>query len=179
MKKSTKGAVALAGAGLLLIGGTGSLAFWNASATVGGGTINSGELSLTDTTAGTCATATWTLDLGEDVPGEAFDPATDTIVPGDVITKTCTYEIGAVGNHLRADLTATGGAATGALAGAITPAATFTVAGAPATSITEANDGDVLEAEISLTFNPTSDNTTQLQSASLSDFVVSLQQAHN
>lgn len=179
MNRLTKGAVALTGAGVLLIGGAGTLAFWNDTATVAGGTVNSGQLKLTDTTAGgSCAAAGWTLDSGEATANEPFDPATDTLVPGDVLTKTCTYSINAVGNHLRATLSATGGAATGTLSSALTTSATFTVAGASVTSITEANHTHELKATIAVTFNPTSDNTTQLKTADLSNFVVTLQQAH-
>lgn len=179
MNKSSKGLLAAATGGVLLLGGAGSLAYWTDSVSVGGGTINSGKLTLTDTTSGTCAAASWTIDSAENPAGVAFDPATDTLVPGDVITKQCTYAIGADGTHLRADLTATGGAATGALAGALTTSATFTVDGAAATSVTETNDGDVLAATISVTFQPGSDNTTQVKSASLSDFVVALEQVHS
>ena len=53
MKKSTKGALAATTAGVLLLGGAGSLAFWSDS--IGGSTISSGHISLDDTTAGDCA----------------------------------------------------------------------------------------------------------------------------
>jgi len=179
MNKSSKGLLAAATGGVLLLGGAGSLAYWTDSVSVGGGTINSGKLALSDTTSGTCAAAAWKIDSAENPAGVTFDPATDTLVPGDVITKKCTYTVGADGTHLRANLTATGGATTGALAAALTTSATFTVGGAAATSVTEDNDGDVLEATISITFKPASDNTTQVQNASLSDFVVALQQVHS
>jgi alternate signal-mediated exported protein len=178
MNKTTKGAVAAVAGGLLLLGGAGSLAYWNDSATVAGGTIASGKLTLTDTTAGTCAAAPWVLDSAESPSGAAFDPATDMIVPGDVLTKNCTYTIGAKGTHLRATLATTGGAASGALAPALTTAGTFTVGGSTVTEVTSANDGATLSAQIKVTFKPASDNTTQLQSASLSSFVVSLTQVH-
>ncbi|HET6153923.1 MAG TPA: alternate-type signal peptide domain-containing protein [Marmoricola sp.] len=179
MNKSTKGALAAAAGGVLLLGGAGSLAYWNDAASVAGGTINSGKLSLTDTTTGTCSSAPWTIDAAESPAGVTFDPATDTLVPGDVLTKHCSYTIGAQGTHLRATVNATGGVATGALAPALTVAGAFTVAGAPVTSITSANDGNTLDAAISVTFAPSSDNTTQLTSATLSSYVVSLQQVHN
>ena len=62
MNKASKGALAALAAGVLLLGGAGSLAFWTDTAEVAGGAINSGELSLTDTTPGTCADADWVLD---------------------------------------------------------------------------------------------------------------------
>lgn len=178
MKKSSQGALAAAAAGVLLLGGAGSLAYWTDAATVSGGAINSGKLTLTDATAGTCASAAWKLDTMESPSGVTFDPATDTLVPGDVLTKQCSYTIGAVGTHLRADVAATGGAASGALAPALTATGTFTVGGGTVTSVTSADNGKTLAATISVTFNPASDNTTQLKAASLSDFKVTLSQVH-
>ncbi|MDI9944213.1 alternate-type signal peptide domain-containing protein [Rhodococcus sp. 1.20] len=47
MKKQTKGAIAAAAAGALLLGGAGSLAVWSDSADVsGGGPVTSGALDL-------------------------------------------------------------------------------------------------------------------------------------
>lgn len=179
MKKTTKGALAAGAGAVLLLGGAGSLAYWNDSASVAGGTINSGQLSLTDTTVGTCSAAAWTLDDDEAPAGATFDPAVDTLVPGDVLTKSCTYTVGAKGTHLRATLSTSGGAATGALAPSLAVSSTFTVNGGAATEVTSANDGQTLAATISLTFDPAAGNATQLQAADLSSFVVSLQQVHD
>ena len=52
MKKSTKGAVAAGAAAVLLLGGAGTLAFWNADGTAEGGTLTAGTLELTDLTCG-------------------------------------------------------------------------------------------------------------------------------
>jgi alternate signal-mediated exported protein len=178
MNKSTKGALAAGAAGALLLGGAGTLAYWNATTTVGGADLGSGKLTLTDATTGTCAAAPWTLDGAESPAGATFDPATDLLVPGDVVTKTCTYTLGATGTHLRATLGATGGTASGGLAGALDATATFTDGGDPVTAVTEANDGDTLTAEISVVFKGASGNSTQQQSAALSDYVVTLSQVH-
>jgi alternate signal-mediated exported protein len=177
MNKTTKGMLAAAAGGVLLLGGAGSLAYWNATVTVTGSpTINSGKLTLSEPVPGTCAAAPWTLDsVGG---GGTFNPTTDYLVPGDVLTKHCSYTIGAQGNHLLANITTTGGAASGTLAPALTVAGTYTVAGAPATSITSASDGKTLDATISVTFIGSSLNPTQQKTAALSDFVVTLQQAH-
>ena len=186
MNKSTKGALAATTAGVLLLGGAGSLAFWSDSLTIGGSTISSGHISLDDTTAGDCANAAWILDSGEAVAGAVFDPATSTLVPGDSISKTCTFDVTASGDHLRATLGATGGEeaapATGEdLSPDVTTTAVFTVAGATATSITEGNDGDELEAKITLSFpyGVVSDNLSQDDSLDLSDYTVALTQVHN
>ena len=166
MNKSTKGALAATTAGVLLLGGAGSLAFWSDSVTIGGSTISSGHISLDDTTAGDCAGADWVLDDGEATAGAVFDPASSTLVPGDSITKTCTFDVTAAGDDLSPDVTTT---------------AVFTVGGATATTITEDNDGDELEATITLSFpyGVTSDNLSQDDSLDLSDFTVALTQVHS
>ena len=186
MDKSTKGALAATTAAVLLLGGAGSLAFWSDSLTIGGSTISSGHLSLDDTTAGDCAGADWILDNGETTAGAVFDPATSTLVPGDKITKTCTFDVTASGDHLRATFAPTGGTeaapATGSdLGPSVTTTAAFTVAGSPATSITEGNDGDELEAKITLSFpyGATKDNLSQDGSLDLSDYTVALTQVHS
>lgn len=180
MNKSTKGALAAAAGAVLLLGGAGSLAYWNDTATVDGGTLNSGSLKLTDTTAGGgCSSAAWTLDAAENPPGSVFNLATDTLVPGDVLTKKCTYTISAVGKHLRATVAATGAAASGTLAPALSTTGTFTSAGTAVTSVTSADNGKTLDATISVTFDPASDNTTQVKTATLNNLVVTLQQVHN
>lgn len=173
MKKSTKGALAAAAAGTLLLGGAGSLAFWNATATVDGSTVSSGSLSLTGAEC-----SNWVLDNGEEPQGEDLAVG---IVPGDQLTKTCTYTITATGDHLRATLGATGGDKTGDLAGAVTVTPTFDVGGNALTEITDDNDGDTLTAKIVLDFpyGNAVDNSSQGDSVNLSDYVVTATQVHN
>ena len=60
MKKATKGALAVTAAGALLLGGAGTLAYWNDVQGVTGGTISSGHLKLTP---GTCDG--WKLNNGQ------------------------------------------------------------------------------------------------------------------
>ncbi len=88
MKKSTKGAVAAAGAGVLLLGGAGTLAFWTDSDTLDGGTLTAGTLELSDVTCG----ANW-LD--------GVTPVT-VLVPGDTVTKECTGTITLSGDNIEA-----------------------------------------------------------------------------
>jgi alternate signal-mediated exported protein len=179
MKKSTKGALAAGGAAVLLLGGAGSLAYWTAGSTVGGGTISSGHLKLTDTTEGGCAGAGWVLDSGEDAKGVAFTPATMKLVPGDVLTKTCTFTVDAVGEHLRATASVTGGAASGQLAPFLTVTGSFTKAdGSTVTAITEQDDAATLTARITVAFNGSSDNASSDVAADLSAYTVTLTQAH-
>lgn len=195
MKKSTKGAFAAAAAGVLLVGGAGSLAFWNDTFTVGAGTINSGHLTLDDTTVGPiagtgddgCGAALWTLDSAGGAT--AFDQATDKIVPGDVLTKVCTYKISASGNHLSADLTTSGAVLTDTsttpkqLAPPVTKSSSFIIGLGSATNtatITSANNNNTLTATIKLTFpyGAVSDNTSQDGSLNLTNYVVLATQTH-
>lgn len=187
MKKSTKGALAAAAAGVLLVGGAGSLAFWTDTFTVTAGAINSGHLTLTESTPGACAAAVWTLDATGGAT--TFSQATDHIVPGDVLTKVCTYTINASGNHLSADLTTTGAvlsdtsASPKVLAPPVTKAAVFSVNGGTATNtatITSANDTQTLTATIKLTFpyGTSPDNTSQAGSLNLTSYVVLATQKH-
>lgn len=144
MNTTTKGALAAGTAAVLMLGGAGTLAYWSDSATVNGGSISSGALTL----EAVGCDAVWTYAAG---PG----PVT-TVVPGDTITKECTFTIGAVGDHLQAAPTLPGTvtftpAASGTLS--LPVSATYEVAGGPLVgNITEANDGDTLTATISVDF---------------------------
>lgn len=159
MKKSTKGALAAAGAAALLVGSAGTLAFWTAEETVPGGTIDAGHLDLvTDATNTGCGA--WELDSAEDAPVTWADG--DPLVPGDVLTKDCLFTIDAQGNHLRATVAASAPNATGTLAAGLDIDATdITVDGVADTEFTEDNDGDALGVTVTVTFTDpgTVDNT--------------------
>jgi len=86
MNKLVKGSVAAATGIVLLMGGAGSLALWNDSADLTGGTVNSG-----------------TLTIASNADGE-WDDALDFIVPGDTVTYTETFEVVAIGDNLDAEL---------------------------------------------------------------------------
>jgi len=181
MKKSTKGAFAAGTAAVLLLGGAGTMAYWSATGTVPGGSFTSGELKLINEDcdgAGAGSGTGWFFDAEETAASKEY-VAEDRLVPGDVLTKTCTYEIQATGEHLRATLAASGGTDSGALAASLVPAAAFTVEEESVDSITEANDGETLSATISLAFDSTADNLTQNLSAVLANYVVTLTQVHD
>ncbi|WP_158282995.1 alternate-type signal peptide domain-containing protein [Nocardioides silvaticus] len=181
MKKTTKGALAAGGAAALLLGGASTLAYWSAEGDVEGGTFTSGELKLLNEDcdgAGAGEGSGWFFDGGESAPSKEY-VAGDLVVPGDVLTKTCTYEIQATGEHLRAGLATTGATTSGALASSLAPTASFTVAGETTTSITDTNDGDVLTATISVEFDGGADNSTQNLAAVLSSYVVTATQIHD
>ncbi|MBZ5733800.1 alternate-type signal peptide domain-containing protein [Nocardioides sp. TRM66260-LWL] len=179
MRHSLKGALAAAGAVVVLVGGSGTLAFWTDAVTLPGGTgIASGSLKLTDTTTGGCAAAGWVLDSAASPAGATFVPATGRLVPGDVLTKTCTFTVAATGTHLTAGIAVTQPTKTGSLASALTVAGTFTSGGSPVTTLTSANDGATITARITLTFDPASGNATQLTSADIGDYGVAVTQTH-
>lgn len=98
MKKSTKGAFAAAAAGSLLLGGAGSLAYWTDASTVDGKAITSGHLQLNPITA-TCDDS-WQLD------GEDYDA--QVLVPGDELTRHCSYTVSMSGKNLSAKLDVVG-----------------------------------------------------------------------
>ena len=180
MRRSTKGALAASAAATLLLGGAGSLAYWNSTQTINGGSIASGTLTLTQESGQTCSA--WTLDAAGGPT--TYDPGTTLVVPGDVITKTCDYTVTAKGAHLAAvvsmdDTSITGDAD---LASALAASAAYTLDGAALAdgdTVTSANDGQVLSATISVTFDAaTSGTTAQGMDASLGNIVVGLQQTH-
>ena len=184
MKKTTKGAIAAGAAAVLLMGGAGTLAYWSDSATVDGGSVNSGELALD---AGTC-TGDWVYAASNSAaPGT---PVTN-IVPGDAVSTTCDFVITAAGDNLTAELTAP--TTVGITPDPTDPATTFdaTVAvgyeiggvAVPAT-ITEDNDTDTVTATITVTF-PFGDETTinandtQNLLIDLSDLTINLTQTES
>ncbi|WP_114558721.1 alternate-type signal peptide domain-containing protein [Desertihabitans aurantiacus] len=181
MNKTTKGTLAAVAAAVLLVGGGGSLAYWQATEDVAGGTINAGELTLD---AAACDAAGWTVtNAVEGITGVAFDPATETVVPGDVLTKECAVTIGAEGTNLRATLDVTA-AEVGDGAPAMDPAdydvtGTFLVGGEAVTEITDANDGDTIDATIvvDVPIGTAVDNGSQNTVIDLEAFTITATQA--
>lgn len=97
MRTSIKAALAAVAGGGLLLGGAGSLAYWNDETEVlPDTTVTSGTLDL-----GAPACGNWLLD-----GGTTFDPAADTIVPGDSLTRVCQFQVSITGDHLTANITA-------------------------------------------------------------------------
>jgi alternate signal-mediated exported protein len=152
MNKTTKGALAAGTAAALLLGGAGSLAFWTDTASSAAGTITTGSLSLAS--AGACTA--WNYASGTDKGSSVT-----TIVPGDQISKTCTFTVGAVGDHVTAtptlpstlSQTVTSTPAPTTMNASV--AASYTLNGAAFTNssvITKANNGQNLVATITVTF---------------------------
>lgn len=174
MKKQTKGAIAGGIAAVLLLGGASTLAYWSDTANGDGGTISSGDLSLTAGTA-----SEWTYAGTSDAVG--------TIVPGDSIEKTIDFTITAKGDHIQAalDTPATINATVTSTPEPTTMQldvdSSFQVEGADApATITAANDGDVVTATITVDFpygsGTVNGNDTKNLEASLDEITVSLTQ---
>lgn len=148
MKKSTKGAVAAGAAAVLLLGGAGSLAYWNDTETIPGGAIEAGTLTLTPSGDA----AAWTLN-GTTVAGN--DLSSVLVVPGDTLRYTGTWTVGATGDNLEAEVGFSGLEAAASVQGKMTVTPTYTLEGAtlPAgTEVTEDNDGDVISATVVVDF---------------------------
>jgi alternate signal-mediated exported protein len=94
MKKTTAAAVAATVGAVLLLGGAGTLAYWSDSETSASQTISAGNLNLD-----TIGTGSWSLQqvvttgsgataVTKKTTAVAFDSATMSIAPGDVLTTT-------------------------------------------------------------------------------------------
>ena len=97
MNKLVKGSIAGAAGIALLLGGAGTFALWNATATVNAQTITAGTLALTAN-----ANGVWTKD------GTPITASTYRIIPGTTLIFTQTLTVNAVGDGLKADLTYSG-----------------------------------------------------------------------
>jgi alternate signal-mediated exported protein len=179
MNKSTKGALAAAAAGVLLLGGAGTLAFWTDTESTPGVTINTGHLDLTDLNCGTG----WTLD-----GGSAY--TSQLLVPGDTLSKTCTAELDIAGAHFtQADFAVTvpsdltGNAAL--LAELSTPDIDVSLNGSPQASATNVAvaDGDDVEVAITIVWPyGVEDNDTNVVggvSATLDQVEIKVTQNHD
>lgn len=168
MNKLTKAAIAGAAGIALLLGGAGSLAYWNASDSVNAGTIEAGTLTLN------AEAGSWTT------------PAPALWVPGDSAVYTTQLEIGATGDNLEALLSVNPGSISGDLADALT--FELTIAGAPAGvmagatdgtyEITDAADGQTLTVTVTVTFpvDSVTGNVAQGQTVNLSGLSFKLEQ---
>lgn len=99
MKKVTKATIAAAAAGVLLLGGAGTIARWQATEEINAGTVTTGQLTLTATAEGT-----WE-DTSADAANPTFVPTTDRLVPGDTVVYSQIVTIGADGKNLKGALT--------------------------------------------------------------------------
>ncbi len=176
MNKSTKGALAAACGGVLLLGWAGSLAYWTDGTNIDGETFGSGHLQLT---GDTCGAAVWTLDGGATYGSQR-------IVPGDTLTKTCEFTVEGVGEHLGVTLdTATPGwTASNALTSALTVSAVFEDADNHAIVDGAVVDADeTVTATVTVTFGSGATNASNVTpnglSAALEDVTITATQTHD
>lgn len=145
MKKMLKGA-ALTGFGVaLLLGGGGTLAVWNASATAEAGQIVAGDLNLT------AGTGHWSSDLS----GGIADISTYRVVPGETLTYAQSLTVTLVGDQLEARLATTG-------------VPNFDNAWITVDTSIEGEDGEILPTDI-LTSNPQPQDVTAFTTFEFSD----------
>lgn len=172
MKKSTKGALAAAAAGTLLLGGAGSLAYWSESTTVDGGDLASGSITLTSVTCDTDF-------IHVEDEGDLNPPAVVNIVPGDEITKECTGTLTLVGDHIGATVTldpASVSSLNGSLGSEVVATATMT---SPAATVSDAGTYPVT-IDIDVTFPTTvTSETSQTSTASLNALTLVATQTHD
>lgn len=136
MNRFAKGAVAGVVGIALLLGGAGSFALWNGSATAAAGSIQSGTMTIVPN-----GTGTWTASHGG--AASPITISTFRAVPGDVLTFTQKVDISATGDNLSALLTvdpssikAGPGVASAQLATALTSGMTVAISGALPAGIT-------------------------------------------
>lgn len=130
MNKLLKGAVAGAAGIALLLGGAGTFALWNTSATVNVGTVASGTLKFAQVGA-----PSW-RNIASDVPSEKqaiSDIVSYRIVPGDKLELTEVVAIDATGDNLHATLSLDDASITGPLKTSLSPI-TMTATGASVTA---------------------------------------------
>lgn len=173
MNKFVKGSIAAGAATLLLLGGAGTFALWNQSATVADATVSSGTLTLS------ASTGTWNTAPSKWVPGDSYTYSTNLTVTatGDNLQAWLTLDKGSLS-------AATASAADLALAGALQTSIAITpTAGIAAT--TTPNKFDVapkvgtytVPVVLTVTFpSSISGTTAQTGSVDLTDIAFTLQQ---
>jgi alternate signal-mediated exported protein len=175
INKSTKGALAAAAAGVLLLGGAGSLAYWNSTQDVSGANISSGHLKLVSPDCG----VGWVLDGGATYGSQL-------LVPGDTLTKVCSFTVESAGAHLTADFDTTApefSAGDAALLSELSVSADYTVNGDPvAANDVAVVDGDVIGATVVIDWDygvlDNDSNVVTGLSAALDTITVTATQSH-
>ncbi|WP_168929584.1 alternate-type signal peptide domain-containing protein [Nocardioides sp. GY 10127] len=178
MKNTVKGGLAAATAAVLLLGGGGSLAYWNTNADQAQKTITTGDLSWTP------SCGTWDLSGGlSGVAQNGVNLASVTLVPGDVLSMECTFDISAIGTNLHAELEVSEPSLTNAsfmnlaatyalddFEGSDVSATSLITGSATTLSVT---DGDVVTVDLNITF-PDGGATDALDNMNVTAFIDAL-----
>lgn len=175
MNKTTKGAIAAVVAAALLAGGAQTIASWNDSESVDAGTITAGQLRL-DPVAGS---PTW-VDTTTDPDTTITDIGAFRVVPGDNLVYTAQFTVVAEGDNLSASLSVDPASISGDAT--LITESTVTVAvlgpgGTPLPAVTDANDGEVITAQVTFDFpfGPAT-NLSQTDTVNLTGLTLVLQQ---
>jgi alternate signal-mediated exported protein len=167
MNKLVKGAIAGAAGIVLLMGGAGSLAYWNDSANAGPGagsnSITAGTLTITAANAGS-----WTKGFYNaagtvvTAPAAVASLSAVRIVPGNRLVYTQNFNVVGTGDDLYFTISSTAGAVTGATAGAadVALAAQINASGTTAFSIASITGGTVVPATTPGTYKVSSNAGT-------------------
>ena len=104
MNKVTKGTLAAAAAGALLLGGAGTYAVWSDEEALNAGNVSTGSLTLQATSGG------WSYDGGITIWDDADTLGADSpvIVPGDTLTSVYTVAVDTTGDNIEAELALVG-----------------------------------------------------------------------
>ncbi|MCC2027985.1 alternate-type signal peptide domain-containing protein [Microbacterium sp. YMB-B2] len=130
MKKATKGTLAIAAGITLLMGGAGSLAYWQDSAAISGATVTTGELDVAIIDG-----CEWTVAHKGAGAVAISDIENFRMVPGDTVKCSVDFTTTATGDNLAADA-AIGWGALGILPTNMTSTTTGTYDGASITGST-------------------------------------------
>ncbi len=194
MKKMTKGVIATGVAVMLLLGGGGTLAYWNDTANLGGSsTITAGTLTVVAN-----GTPTWQIQHTSGGVTAVPDISAVRIVPGDVLLYSVPATITAQGQNLRFQVGLAGGAvaavsasaADTALAGRLANSAVFGVTGATPVgtggntfehkSNASSSYATTITATITWPFgaagSPTDDNPARTGAVNLANFALTVTQ---
>lgn len=157
MSRSTRALVATGAAVALLAGSGATFARWYDEKTLSESRVATGTLSLTTT-----GTPTWTINTAAtDENGDTtvpFDPATDKIVPGDVVEYSTTVTLHLQGKNLHAALGVV--AEEGyTLAEGVTATPSYDCGNVNLADITTADDGKSCNVKILVQYTFGADNT--------------------
>ncbi|QWC86543.1 alternate-type signal peptide domain-containing protein [Nocardioidaceae bacterium] len=162
LRRRTRAAAA-ATAGLLLIGGAGTLSYWTDTEITDGIELATGEITLSPFE---CDPDGWTFADG--------DPLVDgeQIVPGDVVSKSCSFDVTMEGDNARAALELTDAPIfleSNDFTVQLTPTATYSIDGEPVPAeLDDENNGDTVDVDLSVVFSDLGDPRI-LDQAALAD----------
>ncbi|MGU3292552.1 alternate-type signal peptide domain-containing protein [Williamsia sp. M5A3_1d] len=176
MNRNAKGALAAGAAVVVLLGGAGSYALWDDTASGANGSVTTGQLKLT-----AVGTPTWTdVSTTGIVGGTTVNPVTDFLVPRDTWEYTTNYTALATGKNMKAQVTVNPGTA-GTLPTGVTFTPTVTVAGgtpgAPGAPVTiTPGAARTIEVKVTVAFADVTGSTSQNTPVNVSGMTVNLNQ---